>query len=157
MALTLEPLTASAFAPFGDVLAGPPTPGERAYFTDGLTADRSGAGISLHVNHVTPSTLPYAAARLERHPHTSQTFIPQAVSRYVVLVAGPAPDGSPDPARLMAFWSPGSQGITYHAGVWHHGIVALDRPAHFAVLMWRSDEGQNDEFVDLLSPVELRL
>ena len=32
----LEPLTAAAFAPYGDVLAAPTAPGERALYTDGL-------------------------------------------------------------------------------------------------------------------------
>ena len=153
----LEPLTAAAFAPYGDVLAAPTTPGERAYYTDGLTPDRADARVSLHVNHVLPSELPFVATRMEHHPATSQTFMPLDASRFLVVVAGRAPDGGPDPESLRGFWSPGTQGITYHVGVWHHGMVVLDRPAHFAVLMWRLGEGSDDVFTELPAPVELRL
>ena len=153
----LEPLTAAAFAPYGDVLAAPTAPGERALYADGLTPDRADTRISLHVNHVPPSALLFVATRMEHHPATSQTFLPLEASRFLVVVAGRAPDGGPDPVSLRGFWSPGSQGVTHHAGVWHHGMVALDRPAHFAVLMWRRDEGIDDVFVDLPAPVALRL
>ena len=156
LTLVLEPLTAAAFAPYGDVLSAPPVPGERAFYADGLTPDGAGTRMSLHVNHVLPSALPFVATRMEHHPATSQTFIPLDASRYLVVVAGRAPDGGPDPASLKGFWSPGTQGVTYRAGVWHHGMIALDRPAHFAVLMWRRREGSDDVFVDLPAPVELR-
>ena len=157
LTLALEPLTAASFAPYGDVLAAPTVPGERAFYTDGLTPDRADARVSLHVNHVLPSELPFVATRMEHHPATSQTFMPLDASRYLVVVAGRAPDGGPDPAKLKAFWSPGTQGITYHVGVWHHGMVVLDRPAHFAVLMWRRRDGVDDVFTDLPARVELRL
>lgn len=156
-AISLRPLTAEAFASFGDVLTGPPAPGDRSFYSDGLKPDTTGGRISLHVNHVTPSNLPYTATRLERHPWTSQTFLPLQASRYIVLVAPSAADGMPDHANLRAFWSPGHHGITYSAGVWHHGIVVVDGPAHFAVLMWRVGGGRDDEFCDLPAPVTLHL
>ena len=155
--LSLDPLTAEAFAPFGDVVAPPPSPGERAFYTGGLTPDRADARVSLHVNHVLPSTLPFVATQMERHPATSQTFLPLDVSRYLVLVAESGPGGGPDPRSLRGFWSHGRQGVTYRAGVWHHGLVVLDRAARFAVLMWRRGEGLDDNFAGLPVPVELRL
>ena len=155
--LTLELLTPAAFIPFGDVVAAPSRAGERAFCTDALTPDGAGTRVSLHVNHVLPTTLPFVATRMEHHPATSQTFMPLDASRYLVVVAGRLLDGVPDPSSLRAFWSPGSQGVTYRAGVWHHGMVVLDRPAHFAVLMWRRRDGVDDVFADLPAPVELRL
>ena len=155
--LILEPLTAAAFAPYGDVVAAPPVPGERAFYTDGLTPDRPDTRVSLHVNHVLPSELPFVATRMERHPATSQTFLPLDASRYLVVVAGRTPGGGPDPASLEAFWSAGTHGVTYRRDVWHHGMVVLDRPARFAVLMWRRIEGPDDVFTELPAPVELRL
>ena len=144
--LTLEPLTAAAFVPYGDVLPGPPRAGERAFHSDALTPDVAGTRVSLHVNHVLPSELPFVVTRMERHPATSQTFLPLDASRYLVLVAGPASDGGPDPASIRGFWSPGIQGITYRRNVWHHGMVVLDRPARFAVLMWRLRDAPDDVF-----------
>ena len=155
--LNLEPLTADAFAPYGDVVAAPPVPGERAFYTGGLTPEGEGTRVSLHVNHVLPSELPFVATRMERHPATSQTFLPLDASRYLVVVAGRAPGGGPDPASIKGFWSPGTRGVTYRRDVWHHGMVALDRPARFAVLMWRRSDGPDDLFADLPAPVTLRL
>lgn len=37
LTLTLEPLTVAASAPFGDVVAAPVVPGERAFHFDPLT------------------------------------------------------------------------------------------------------------------------
>jgi ureidoglycolate lyase len=48
---------------------------------------------------------------------------------------------------LRAFIVPGSTGVTYRTGTWHHPMVALDRPASFAVLMWSGDE-LDEELVD---------
>ncbi len=157
LTLTLTPLTAASFAPYGDVVCASPVPGERALYTDRLTPDGEGTRVSLHVNHVLPSELPFLATRLERHPATSQTFLPLDASRYLVVVADRAPDGSPDPASLKGFWSSGGQGVTYRRDTWHHGMVALDRPARFAVLMWRHGEGNDDVFADLSCPVEIRI
>ena len=155
LTVTLEPLTAAAFAPFGDVVAAPAVPGERALHTDALTPDGEGTRVSLHVNHVLPSELPLVATRMECHPATSQTFLPLDASRYLVVVAGRAGDGGPDPASLKGFWSTGTHGVTYRRNVWHHGMVVLDRPARFAVLMWRRTEGPDDVFAALPAPVEL--
>lgn len=157
LTVTLERLTAAAFAPFGDVVAAPDVPGERAFHTDALTPDGEATRVSLHVNHVLPSELPLVATRMERHPATSQTFLPLDASRYLVVVAGRAGDGGPDPTSLKGFWSPGTRGVTYRRDVWHHGMVVLDRPARFAVLMWRRQGGTDDVFADLPAPVELRL
>ena len=150
-----------------DVPARPPVKvhqasdvGERDWFRP-LALERNpvaaGTRVSVHVNHVLPSELPFVATRMERHPATSQTFLPLDASRYLVVVAGRAPGGGPDPASIKAFWSSGSRGVTYRRDVWHHGMVVLDRPARFAVLMWRRSDGPDDVFADLPTPVSLRL
>lgn len=156
MALALEPLEVGAFAPFGDVLCGPERAGERVFHDSALGSPRTDARMRLHVNHVAPATLPYVVGQLERHPFTSQTFLPLDVSRYIVVVAPAGPDGGPDSGQAKAFWAPGTLGVTYRAGVWHHGIITLDRPARFAVLMWRVAPTVDDEFFDLDRKIELR-
>ncbi|KAI0514545.1 ureidoglycolate hydrolase [Xylaria bambusicola] len=86
---------------------------------------------------------------LERHPFTSQTFIPLTADtskRYLVIVAPtlerreddgdgkllPAPEGTglpgrglPDVRGLRAFVASGEQAVTYAAGTWHAPMVAL--------------------------------
>ncbi|KAL2110758.1 hypothetical protein VUR80DRAFT_740 [Thermomyces stellatus] len=81
---------------------------------------------------------------LERHPFTTQTFIPMAShARYLVIVApslsspsypalptpSRAPDipgpGLPDLSRLEAFIATGDQAVTYGAGTWHAPMAVL--------------------------------
>ena len=86
---------------------------------------------------------------LERHPFTTQTFIPLAAdpaARFLVIVAPSLPpstadealpvpgagDGSklpgrglPDLRRLCAFTATAGQAVTYGAGTWHAPMVAL--------------------------------
>lgn len=50
----------------------------------------------------------------------------------------------------MAFVAGPQDVVTYAPGVWHHGIVALDRPACFASLMWKTGDMKIDtEFLPL--------
>ena len=46
----------------------------------------------------------------------------------------------------MAFLVGAAQGITYHANTWHHPLTILDRPARFAVVMWRDGTRTDEEF-----------
>ena len=93
MRIVAEPLTAEAFKPFGAVLEGTPAPG-RAYLSDTLANRRAHAPVSLAVATVEPkATFPLDVKVLERHEHSSQTFIPLRVSRYLVLATLDAPGG----------------------------------------------------------------
>lgn len=67
---------------------------------------------------------------LERHAFSTQMFVPMRVSRYLVVVAkgGDAPDLS----TLAAFVVEGARAITYHPGIWHHPMIALDEDGDFA-------------------------
>jgi ureidoglycolate lyase len=79
--IVAEPLTAEAFKPFGGVLEGPPTPG-RVYVSETLANGRAHAPVCLSVATVEPKKdLPLRVTVLERHEHSSQTFVPLSVSR----------------------------------------------------------------------------
>jgi ureidoglycolate lyase len=103
---------------------------------------------------------------LERHPFTTQTFIPLGLSsseahkaRYLVIVApslppsfsdeglpvpartdtsGPLPGrGLPDLKNIRAFVANGAQAITYGAGTWHAPMVVIGRnPIDFVVVQF---------------------
>lgn len=124
MQITAQPLTAEAFAPYGDVLSPPTEPG-RTYFEKGLKNGRTGAWLD--------------------------------VSRWLVVVAQYGADGGPDPSRAIAFVAGPGQGVTYHMGTWHHGLTALDRPARFAVFMWRDGTGTDEEFRQLAEPFTVQV
>lgn len=153
MQIGADPLTAEAFKPFGAVLEGSPAPG-RHYLSDTLANGRAGAPISLAVTTVAPKDAPPLHVKvLERHEHSSQTFIPLHVSRYLVLATLDAPGGGPDLTRLRAFVARAGQGVTYAMGTWHHPLTVLDGPATFAVLMWRDGTAGDEEFVPVSSPL----
>jgi ureidoglycolate lyase len=152
MRIVAAPLTAEAFAPYGDVLAAPAEFG-RVYFDPGLCTRRPAARPSLSVGHVRPvSALPLEAKVMERHEFSSQSFLPLDVSRWLVIVAPPEAGGGPDPARAVAFLAGPGQGVTYHAGTWHHPLTILDRPARMAVFMWRDGTSTDEEFRPLATP-----
>ncbi len=153
MPISLKPLDADAFAPFGQVISRPARLGDRASYEAGLSSHRPRATIRLLVNHVAPTTLPLVATKLERHRYSSQTFLPLAVSRYVVITAPSLASGAPDVNGIVGFIAEGTQGITYAANVWHHPICALDEPASFAVLMWKDDSPSDEEWATLPDPI----
>ena len=128
-----------AFAPFGTFIDVPARVGERRSYSNWLTPV-VGLTPQVHTNRVPPSALPLSIARVERHPHAAQVFVPLQVTRYVVTVLPSDAQGRPDPAGARAFVLPGTLGVAYRAGVWHSGVTALDGESSFVVLMWRGAE-----------------
>ena len=82
---------------------------------------------------------------LERHPHSTQTFVPLKVGRWIVLLAPTLPDGTPDLANIRACLAGPEDAICIHRNVWHAGLTVLDRPAEVGMMMWRSDAGPADD------------
>ncbi|MBM4344890.1 MAG: ureidoglycolate lyase [Deltaproteobacteria bacterium] len=139
-----EPLSAAAFAPFGQVLSA--GLGQAAAANQGTAVRydwaanlenlRPGARPNLAIFRSIARTLPLELKLLERHPASTQAFLPLVVGRMLVCVAPTADDGGPDLTGLRAFLGAPGQGVNYALGVWHHPIVALDRDADLAMLAW---------------------
>jgi ureidoglycolate lyase len=153
--LTLQPLTASDFAPFGQVFT-PPPPGERTPLAPYFENLRSDAQIMCHISNRPPTALPCSVAVMERHRFSSQAFVALDVSRYIVTVAPGGADGLPDLARIRAFCVNGKQSINYRAGIWHCPLMVLDRHGQFTVVMWVDGTADDEEFVDLSERLEFR-
>ncbi len=136
------PLSAAAFAPFGAVVSAGLTAGLAANqgtavrfdFCAPLTSTRPAARGNLAVFRSTQKSLPFEVRLLERHPCSTQTFLPMVCTRFLVCVAPARPDGAPDDDGLLAFVCGPGQGISYDVGVWHHPIIALDADADFAMI-----------------------
>ncbi len=93
---------------------------------------------------------------LERHRLGTQTFIPLGGVRYVVLVALNDPEhDKPDLRTLEAFYVDGDQSVTLKAGVWHHGLLALD--AGDFVVLERSATAIDCDVAQLPEPVRIVL
>jgi ureidoglycolate lyase len=149
MKIIASPLTAEAFAPFGEVIERPAAPG-RQYYDAALGNGRPQAPGSLSMVQRPPiEGLPFEARMMERHEFSSQTFIPIDAGRWVVVVCPHHPDGGPDVAGLRAFIASPQQGVTYRMNTWHHGLTVLDQPATMAVFMWRDGTSGDEEFVDV--------
>lgn len=157
MNLIVRPLTADLFAPFGEVLTTP-TPRGRNYFETALANLRPAARPSLSLARRDEiASLPLTVTQMERHEFSSQSFVPLEAGRWLVLVAPHAAAGGPDMARAQAFLAGPDQGVTYGANVWHHPLTIFDRPAAFAVFMWRDGGTGDEEFVTLSTPATITL
>lgn len=150
--LKAEPLTAEAFAPFGDVIDARTSPsfpinaGRTQRHHDLAKMETLGENAHTLINIFVsqPVTLPLELTFLERHPQGSQAFMPLHQERFIVVVAPPGEHINPVDVR--AFVTDGHQGVNYHAGVWHAIQSVLDREGEFLVVD-RGGEGNNcDEF-----------
>jgi ureidoglycolate lyase len=145
--LVTEPLSAAAFAPFGDVLEAAGSPdrminaGLCARFHDRARLDFAEGRAGLSIFDAVPRALPYSFDLVERHPLGSQAFLPMTASPFLVLVA---PDEGGAPGIPRAFLTNGAQGINLHRGTWHGVLTPLAAPGLFAVVD-RIGEGANLE------------
>ena len=146
MKLIAEPITAAAFEPFGDIIEAPQTYGRRT-FVDALAHD--GRPFVLSTTHTQAIEMPLTVDRLERHAHSSQTFLPLDAEQWLVIVSTTL-----EAADLRAFVVPGTTGVTIGRGIWHSSLTALDRDAGFAVIMWKNDTPDDDEWATI-SPVTI--
>ena len=134
-----EPLTAAAFAPFGDVieLAGaqqmPINAGTTIRFHDLAKVDvlSDGGRTLINLFRAQPREEPVRLSLMERHPLGSQAFLPLADAPYYVVVAE---DHNGRPGALRAFVSSGWQGVNYAKNVWHHPLLALGAVRDFVVV-----------------------
>lgn len=155
-----RPATVSAFAPYGWLIdaknlppAGPGGSGSPVVDINGGTSRRYDGltGLSFDADGGTPCLALFRAVaqsvdgpwrRLERHRLGTQTFVPLRGVGYLVLVA--LGDAVPDESTLAAFLMDGDQGATLRAGVWHHGLIALE-DGDFVVLERRGAAVDCDE------------
>ena len=132
-----EPLTAAAFAPFGDVLdtAGDPdrliNQGLCGRYHDRARLDFADGRAGISLFDAEPRSLPYRLGMVERHPDGSQAFLPMTQHPFLVIVA---PDEGGAPGRPRAFLAAPGQGINLARGTWHGVLTPLAAPGLFAVV-----------------------
>ncbi|KAI8874394.1 ureidoglycolate hydrolase [Ramicandelaber brevisporus] len=192
-----EPLTAAAFAPYGQVIESTNASSVAANAGTAARFNRLAAlvnhrqGTDSHIPatanlcifqcrpQLVPSSLANDSARksldsdtstlvansfvvkmLERHPYSSQMFVPMArtspAARYLVVVSNTIHRGAdaenggvdePDmnsEGSLRAFIANATQGINYNAGTWHHPMVALDDTIEFLTLVYENGVAEQD-------------
>ncbi|MFO1034214.1 MAG: ureidoglycolate lyase [Hyphomicrobiales bacterium] len=144
-----EPLTAAAFAPFGEVIETAGTApriinqGFAKRFNDLCKVDVADEGGAVNVSLFTaePRPRPIAIKLMERHPEGSQAFIPMQNEDWLVLVCAEPRDA----VSYRLFSATGTQGVNYAKNVWHHPLLVFSA-SHFLVID-RKGPGANLEEV----------
>jgi ureidoglycolate lyase len=148
--LAVRPLTAQAFAAYGDVIecAGaqqiPINQGTTVRCNDLAQVDvAEGGGTALiSIFRGQPRPQPIRLEVMERHPLGSQAFYPLQDRAWLVVVSDAA--NPVDPAGLRAFRASGTQGVNYARNIWHHPLLALEPDSDFLVVD-RGGPGDNLE------------
>jgi ureidoglycolate lyase len=149
--LVAEPLTAHAFAPYGDVIeTREDTPFQTinrgfAKRFDGVAAvdtAAEGGTTAVAIVRARPHALPFNVAMLERHLLGSQAFVPLSGQAYLAVVA---PAGAlPDVSSLRCFLCAKRQGVNYARGTWHHPLLAIGAESDFLVIDRAGSSGEVD-------------
>lgn len=126
LVVQVEPLTADAFAPFGDVLAAE---GERRSIDlygstiDVFSAGRVDSDVPVDIFMSRSSIREFRVHFLERHMLLAQMFVPLCGTPFVVVTGRPDAredeNGIPLVDELRAFFVPGDKAVTIHRGTWH--------------------------------------
>lgn len=151
------PVTAEAFAPFGQVLEpGSVSPtmineGLCARFTDLATMDVVDGRIGMSLFQAEIRPIPHRLTLLERHPLGSQCFIPLGNSSFLVIVA---PDHGGVPGLPSAFVAGPEQPVNIHRNIWHGVLTPISGSGLFAVID-RIGPGPNLEEHPLSEPVDI--
>lgn len=156
------PLTAEGFAPYGTVIERPGAAAGRSInggtsrrhdLLADLALQAEGGQPMLALFHAQARPFPLRLGVLERHCLGSQTFVPLAGARCVIVVAAA---GTPLRAdALRAFQVRGDQGFVLAPGTWHHALLAIDE-GDFVVIERRAAVVDCEEQA-LDGPVELQL
>lgn len=143
------PLTAAAFTRFGDVIEIS-NEKEVRIINDGNTerfhnlaklelSNGGNPGISIFRSK---PLVELTLKMMERHPLSSQAFVPLNNHPYLVVVA---PAGRFVAGQVEVFHAAGTQGVNYHPGTWHHYLLALEEVSDFLVVDRIADDENCDE------------
>ena len=160
MRVVAQPLRPESYSLYGDVIMAAPRgePGRpanrgtaRRFNHLGAVEDlRPGASaLNVCVFRCSPRLdFPLPVTLLEKHPASTQVFVPMNARRYLVIVARGG--DRPDLGTLAAFIAMGAQGVSYRPGVWHHPMIALDAEIDFSCLVW--EDGSEADCVEVAYP-----
>ncbi|CAK7224021.1 hypothetical protein SBRCBS47491_005407 [Sporothrix bragantina] len=151
-----EPLTQADYAPYGGIISSDVVTDRTVIVNNGTARRTPEVVPTINNYDKAPSQIPartvlnvsYASPRevqpwqsedgentgkrvlkvkvLERHPYSTQSFIPMgADTKYLVVVCGTGKD-APDLNELRGFVAGDKQGVCYAPGVWHAPMSVVD-------------------------------
>jgi ureidoglycolate lyase len=150
----LEAISREAFAPFGEIIDAKPDMSRRNHVAPVMNL-RPHATANLCVVRPPVVGFPLIIQEMERHPFSTQAFLPLSGVPYLLVVA-PADEAGPDLSQLRAFQVPGDRGISYGVGVWHTGMALIGQPGGMAMLV-HEDGSAEDTQVQAISAVEIHV
>lgn len=157
--LSVQPLTAEAFAPFGQVIA--PAPDDRPFGSDDAQLDLRRGTPRFYIMSL--AARPAGFRTITRHVKVTQCLASCGAKPWVIAVAPPEapddPDARPDPRRIAAFRVPGTAGIKLERGTWHAGPFFSGTSADFFNLELSDTNETDHHSIDLAATfgVEFRL
>jgi len=148
-AVSIEPLTREAYAPFGQVIEieganhYPINGGMTERFHDLARVELGGVHPRplVSIARGKPYTLPLTLKMVERHPFGSQAFYPLAQRPFLSIVC---PDEGGIPGTPRAFMCSPGQGINMAMNTWHGVLTPLGEVSDFLIID-RGGEGNNLE------------
>ena len=144
MSVRVTAIEAEAYSPFGSVIMAARGDIAPRAANQGTAEKYSGlanfdnlratdASVNVSVFRVAPHKDSALDVRLlEKHPQSTQIFVPMNAQRYLVIVA--LGEREPDLSSLRAFMVRPGQAISYHPGVWHHPMVGLGSSTDFVCI-----------------------
>jgi len=103
-----------------------------------------------------PRTIPFQLKIVERHPYSTQMFIPMTASHYLVIVA--LGGDKPDFSTLKVFRAKKNQGISYHPGIWHSPLVSLgETEADYTCIVFEDGTSGDCEEFYLEDPILVKV
>lgn len=141
LALQAQPLDAAALAPYATVLSA--ADGVARMVPEVMQNDGVSGAHAFTILCPQPLAGAVSITALERHPHSTQSFLPITSGRWLILIAPKTAAGEPDLSGALAFIAGPEDAICIHQDVWHAGLTVFDRPAQFAMIMWKAQAGDD--------------
>jgi len=148
-AISIEPLTREAYAPFGQVIEiegahhYPINGGMTERFHDLARVELGGVHPRplISIARGQPYALPLTLKMVERHPFGSQAFYPLSQRPFLSIVC---PDEGGIPGTPRAFMCSPGQGINMAMNTWHGVLTPLGEVSDFLIID-RGGDGNNLE------------
>lgn len=153
LVLKARPVDAAALAPYATVLSV--ADGRARTFPEVLEKGDVAGAHAFTILCPKPLDGPVRVAALERHPHSTQSFVPIRAGRWLILVAPTKAGGEPDMDKALAFVAGPEDAICIGKDVWHAGLTVLDGPAQFGMIMWKAENGEDGVLYPLAEPVDV--
>jgi ureidoglycolate lyase len=158
--LKVEALTAEAFREFGDLIS---TAGRASHaINQGNTkryaelalvdANAEDGEAAVHIYRSKALELPLVIREMEKHPLSSQAFMPLHDYPFLVIVAPAGERVESDAVR--AFITDGKQGINLRRGTWHHYQVSLSQASLSQSSLGQESKSQEFDYlvIDRVGP-----